>query len=77
MDMEQSDSGILMRGEHITRVFKSGAETVYALNDVSLSLKTGALTVLRGRTLRRKARFTLKVKIFQNCPTASATACAR
>ena len=50
MDMEQSDSGILMRGEHITRVFKSGAETVYALNDVSLSLKTGALTVLRGRS---------------------------
>ena len=39
-----------MRGEHITRIFKSGGETVYALNDVSLILKTGALTVLRGRS---------------------------
>ncbi len=48
--METIDNSILMRGEHISRVFRSGAETVRALNDVSVDIKKGALTVLRGRS---------------------------
>lgn len=48
--METIDNSILMRGEHISRVFRSGAETVHALNDVSVDIKKGALTVLRGRS---------------------------
>ena len=48
--METTDNTILMRGEHISRVFRSGAETVKALNDVSVEIKRGALTVLRGRS---------------------------
>lgn len=48
--METTDNTILMRGEHISRVFRSGAETVHALNDVSVDIKKGALTVLRGRS---------------------------
>ena len=41
---------ILMRGEHITRLFRTGAGTVRALNDVTIQVKKSALTVLRGRS---------------------------
>ena len=41
---------ILMRGEHITRLFRTGAGTVHALDDVTIQVKKSALTVLRGRS---------------------------
>lgn len=41
---------ILMRGEHLTRVYHTGAGSFYALKDVNLEIKKGALTVLRGRS---------------------------
>ena len=41
---------ILMRGEHITRLFRTGAGTVRALENVTIQVKKSALTVLRGRS---------------------------
>ncbi len=41
---------ILMRGEHLTRVYHTGAGSFYALKDVNLEIQKGALTVLRGRS---------------------------
>ena len=40
----------IMRGEHITRIFRTGAETIYALRDVNLEIAKGQLTILRGRS---------------------------
>lgn len=44
------ENTILMRGEHLTRVYKTGAGSFYALKDVNLEIRKGALTVLRGRS---------------------------
>lgn len=41
---------ILMRGEHLTRVYHTDAGSFYALKDVNLEIQKGALTVLRGRS---------------------------
>ena len=40
----------IMRTEELTRVFRAGSETVYALRNVSIRLERGKLNMLRGRS---------------------------
>lgn len=42
--------GIIIKAENITRVFRSGGDSVHALRGVSLEIPKGKLTVLRGRS---------------------------
>jgi len=41
---------VIIRTESVTRCFPSGRETIYALKNVSISIKAGTLTILRGRS---------------------------
>jgi putative ABC transport system ATP-binding protein len=41
---------VFIRTESLTRSFKTGNETIHAVKNVSLVIKTGALTILRGRS---------------------------
>ncbi len=41
---------IIIRTEMLTRIFKSGQETIYALRDVTTEIPRGALTIFRGRS---------------------------
>ena len=41
---------LIMKAENITRRFKSGQETIYALNNISIEIPRNKLTILRGRS---------------------------
>jgi len=40
----------ILRAEHLCRKYKSGKTELYAVKDLSLTIETGRLTVLRGRS---------------------------
>ena len=40
----------ILKAEKLVRAYKSGSETLYAVHDVSFSIGTGKLTVIRGRS---------------------------
>jgi putative ABC transport system ATP-binding protein len=42
--------GDIIKTEGLCRDFKSGSEVIHALNNVSIALKAGKLTILRGRS---------------------------
>lgn len=49
--MEKDDAlEYIIRTEGLSRTFRSGSETVYALRDVSIRLESGKLNILRGRS---------------------------
>lgn len=40
----------IIRAQNVVRAFKTGSETIYAVKNISLEVKAGALTILRGRS---------------------------
>lgn len=40
----------ILRTEALSKQFKTGSETIYALKDVNINIQSGKLTVLRGRS---------------------------
>ena len=41
---------MILKTEHVDRIFHSGKETVHALKDISIDVEKGTLTMLRGRS---------------------------
>ena len=41
---------LIMRTENVTRVFKSGQDTIYALKNVTVEIPKSKLTIFRGRS---------------------------